>query len=209
MFTSGNFAHGIVVWNHDHYLITITGRCTGGDESATVEMTERDWQLLAPVRQAVEEERKRLHISAAPLAMVAADAVPALPRAHLERRQDQTWVILTACRAGGTDAVSLEIPWPQWSALAPIYWLATDGVRIKRTEPAILPPVGSAPAFGMMMIQSVIAMPLIYLVIRFGPAVKPDSWLFYAEVFLIIICSYVVSILVSLLLALTLYRRKS
>ena len=57
--TSRQIAQGRVDWDRDHFLVTVTGPCSDGDDSATVELRDTEWHALPPVRQAVDEELAR------------------------------------------------------------------------------------------------------------------------------------------------------
>jgi hypothetical protein len=134
--TSREIAQGRVDWDHDHFFVTVTGRRSDDDDSATtVEIHETEWHALPPVRQAVDEELARRGLPLEAAARAAGNPAPGdtLPHAWIEPTDaDARRVVLTARRAGGEEPVTIAIPWDQWVDLAPVQWVVEE--ELERRE---------------------------------------------------------------------------
>jgi hypothetical protein len=133
--TSRQIAQGRVDWDRDHFLVTVTGPCSDGDDSATVELRDTEWHALPPVRQAVDEELARRGVPLDTTAAAAGQPARAdtLPHAWIDPTDAAARrAILTARRAGGEEAVTIAIPWDQWVDLAPVQWVMEE--ELERRE---------------------------------------------------------------------------
>ena len=125
-------AHFVLKRDYQPHWIVITAYRAGSDEAATVEMNLDQWIKLPPVRYAVKLEisgRKPRR----PAAAVRDPAVTLpVPRGHIESREGQDWVIVTAYRAGSKEVVSVEMTLAQWFALKPIRYAVSS--QMERCE---------------------------------------------------------------------------
>jgi hypothetical protein len=108
--------------------IILTAHREGSDEPVTVEMSLDDWIHLAPVQYVVKLElsqqqprRPRAQISSS------SEALP-VPRGHIEWKDGQNWVVVTARRLGTQEAVTVEMTLGQWSPLKPVRAAVQDGL---------------------------------------------------------------------------------
>jgi hypothetical protein len=113
-------AHFVLKRDYHPHWIVLTAHRSGSKEAVAVEMNLDQWIKLPPVRYAVKLElsgRKPRQPAA-----VVRDPPVALPvpRGHIESREGQDWVVVTACRAGSEEVVSVEMTLAQWVALKPI-----------------------------------------------------------------------------------------
>ena len=111
---------GIENWRRDHWVVVLTAYRARSEEAVTVEMTLDQWFDLPPVQYVVKVELSRQQPRRP--AGITGDATAALPvpRGHIEWRNGQNWVILTAYRAGSQEAVTVEVTLTQWFALIPV-----------------------------------------------------------------------------------------
>jgi hypothetical protein len=79
-------------------------------------MTLAQWFDLPPVQYVVKVELSRQQPRRPAGITIPAAALP-VPRGHIEWRDGQNWVILTAYRAGSQEAATIEVTLTQWFAL--------------------------------------------------------------------------------------------
>ena len=105
---------------HPHWIVLTAYRAGGSDEVVSVEMNLDQWIKLQPVRYAVKSEISgRKPRQPAPVVPDPAVAPP-VPRGHIESKDGQEWVVVTACRAESEEVVSIEMTLAQWVTLKPI-----------------------------------------------------------------------------------------
>jgi hypothetical protein len=122
---SSNVPSGIYVLKSDarnpHWLI-LTAHRADGEGPVEIEMTAGEWYSLPPVQFVL-----KLHLSQQQPrrpSPTSNDNDPAavlpIPRAHIEWKDGQNWVILTAHRAGTQEPVTVEMTLADWFALMPV-----------------------------------------------------------------------------------------
>ena len=103
-----------------HNWVFLTAFAAGSQDPMTVEMTLDQWIVLPPVQYVVklhlskQQPRRPTVITNDPAATLH------VPRGHIEWRDGQNWVVLTAYRTGTQEAVTLEMTLAQWFALKPV-----------------------------------------------------------------------------------------
>jgi hypothetical protein len=112
------------------HWIVVTARRADSDEPATVEMTLDQWHKLPPVQYVVRLQLSRQQPRRPPVAPPG--AAPDIPRAHIEWKNGQNWVVLTAYRAGTREATTVEMTLGQWFAFAPVQSIVEE--RLERWE---------------------------------------------------------------------------
>jgi hypothetical protein len=109
--------------------ILLTARCAGiANEAATIEMSLDDWIHLAPVQYVVKLELSQQQ-PRRPRALISnsSEALP-VPRGHIEWKEGQNWVVITAYRVGTQEPVTVEMPLGQWLPLQPVRAAVRDGL---------------------------------------------------------------------------------
>jgi hypothetical protein len=112
--------YGQLTFKQYQSWVILTARRAGSEDSVTVEMTFDQWFDLPPVQYVVKTELSRQQPRRPASTSTDTAAVLPVPRGHIEWRQGQNWVILTAYLAGSQDAVTVEIPLGQWFSLIPV-----------------------------------------------------------------------------------------
>jgi hypothetical protein len=112
--------YGLLSFKDAQFWVVLTARCTGSEDVVTVEMTLDQWFDLPPVQYVVKLQLSRQQ-PRRPAATIndPAESHP-VPRGHIEWKDGQNWVVLTAYLAGSQDAVTVEIPLGQWFGLIPV-----------------------------------------------------------------------------------------
>jgi hypothetical protein len=108
--------------------IVITANLAGSDEPVTVEMSLDQWIHLAPVQYAVKLELSRQQPRRPGAAANDSTTTLPVPRGHVEWRDGQNWVVLTAHRAGTQEAVTVEMTLGQWFPLKPVRAAVEDAL---------------------------------------------------------------------------------
>jgi hypothetical protein len=117
---SSDVPRGLLDWRSDHWVVVLTAYRTGSDKVVTVEITLAQWLDLPPVQYVVKIElsrqqpRRPADITGDPAA-----ALP-VPRGHIEWKDGQNWVILTAYCAGSKETATVEVTLTQWFFLIPV-----------------------------------------------------------------------------------------
>lgn len=113
------------------YWVTLTAYRADGKGPVVVEMTASEWHYLPLVQYVVklllsqQQPRRPSKISN--------DNDPAatlpIPRAHIEWKDGQNWVILTSNQAGTQEAVTVEMTLAEWFDLMPVRSEVRDGLE--------------------------------------------------------------------------------
>jgi hypothetical protein len=111
---------GVLDWRHSHLVVVVTAQRTGGEDAVIIEMTLDEWYDLPPVQYAIKTElsRKQPRRPTKPVDDRAAE-LP-VPRGHIEWRDGQNWVVLTARVIGRHDVATVEMTLGRWFALMPV-----------------------------------------------------------------------------------------
>jgi hypothetical protein len=104
------------------YWVTLAAYRADGKGPVVVEMTAGEWHYLPLVQYVVklllsqQQPRRPNKISAEndPAAMLP------IPRAHIEWKDGQNWVLLTANQVGTQEPVTVEMTLADWFALMPV-----------------------------------------------------------------------------------------
>jgi len=112
---SSDVPRGLLDWRSDHWVVVLTAYRTGSDKAVTVEMTLAQWFELPPVQYVVKIELSRQQPRRP--TRVTCDDATTVPRGHIEWKNGQNWVILTAYCAGGDEVTTVEVTLTQWFAL--------------------------------------------------------------------------------------------
>ena len=100
--------------------VILTAHRASSDEPITVEMNLDQWIDLAPVQYVIKLELSQQQ-PRRPRAVSnhSGGALP-VPRGHIEWKDGQNWVVLTAYRAGTQEPVTVEMTLGQWFVLKPV-----------------------------------------------------------------------------------------
>jgi hypothetical protein len=110
------------------HWIVITANRAGSNEPATVEMSLDQWIRLAPVQYVVKLELSQQQPRRPGAgANNSGEGLP-VPRGHIEWRDGQNWVVLTANRAGTQEVVTVDMTLGQWFPLKPVRAAVEDGL---------------------------------------------------------------------------------
>ena len=112
--------------------VILTARRAGSEDLVTVEMTLDQWFDLPPVQYVVKTELSRQQPRRPAATSTDPAAILSVPRGHIEWKQGQNWVVLTAYLAGSKDVVTVEIPLGQWFGLIPVRAVVED--RLERWQ---------------------------------------------------------------------------
>jgi hypothetical protein len=95
-------------------IATFAAFVQGGAELAKLEVPLADWLRLPPVRHAVarlmEWNEDPIEINPGPRSSPAGH----YPCGSVEHRNGEDRAVITGCRAGTQDAVTVEMPWHEW-----------------------------------------------------------------------------------------------
>ena len=114
------------------YWVVVTARRVGSDEPATVEMTLDKWYKLPPVQYVVRLQLSRQQPRRPHVATTDPGVAPDIPCAHIEWKNGQNWVVLTAYRAGSREVTTVEMTLGQWFAFGPVQSIVEE--RLERWE---------------------------------------------------------------------------
>jgi hypothetical protein len=90
------------------------------NEVVTVEMSYGQWLDLPPVEYVIKLELSRQQPRCPRAVAGNAAETLAVPRGHVEWKDGQNWVVITAFRAGTQDPVTVEMTLGQWFGLKPV-----------------------------------------------------------------------------------------
>jgi hypothetical protein len=110
--------------------ILITAHRAGTEEVVTIDMTLGQWLELSPVQYVIKLELSRQQ-PRRPTASIGREAAP-VPRAHIEWKEGQNWVVLTAFRARTEEPVTMEFSLWQWMGLIPVRYAVEE--RLERWQ---------------------------------------------------------------------------
>jgi hypothetical protein len=124
---SNDVPRGRLDWRRDHWVVILTTDLTGNGEALTVEMTLDQWLDFPPVQYVIKTELSRQQPRRP--AGITNDPATAhvVPRGHIEWKDGQNWVVLTAYAA-----VTVEVTLTQWFALAPVRYAVEE--RLERWQ---------------------------------------------------------------------------
>jgi hypothetical protein len=108
------------------YWVLVTAHRAGGDQPVTVEMDFTQWLALAPVQYVVKLELSQKQPRRPVASAEDSVATASIPRGHIEWKDGQNWVILTAHHAGTHEPVTVQMPLSRWFALKPIRAAVAD-----------------------------------------------------------------------------------
>ena len=100
--------------------LVLTACRAGTWDPVTIEMTEFEWFDLVPVKYVVKLALSRKQPRRPKNTAEESATSLVVPRGHIEWRDGQNWVILTARRAGTQDPVTVDMTLAQWFALEPV-----------------------------------------------------------------------------------------
>jgi len=96
------------------YWMLVTAYRSGSNEPVTIEMDFGEWLAFAPVQYVVKLElSQKQPRRPAPNK----DRPETVPHGHIEWRDGQNWVVVTAHRTGTQEAVTIEMTLWQWFGL--------------------------------------------------------------------------------------------
>jgi len=101
-----------------HWIVILAAYRAGSEDLVTVETTLDQWLDLPPVQYVVKTELSRQQPRRP--TRVTGDDAATVPRGHIEWKDGQNWVILTAYCAGSDEVTTVEVPLTQWFALVPV-----------------------------------------------------------------------------------------
>jgi hypothetical protein len=129
---SSEVPYGRLDWKENQNWVILTARRTGSEEPVTVEITLAQWLDLPPVQYVMKTELSRQQ-PRRPGALATDPALAhSVPRGHIEWKEGQNWVVLTAYAVGSQAAVTIEIPLGQWFALIPVRYAVEE--RLERWQ---------------------------------------------------------------------------
>jgi len=102
------------------WILVTAYRAGSSDNLVTVEMDFGQWLALAPVQYVVKLELSQQQPRRPVAAAEDSVATPMVPRGHIEWKDGQNWVALTANRAGTQEPVTIEMTLWQWFGLKPV-----------------------------------------------------------------------------------------
>jgi hypothetical protein len=123
--SSSDVPSGIYVLKRDarnpHWVV-LTAQRADGEGPVAVEMTAGEWYHLPPVQYAVKLQLSQQQPRRPSRTRNDNDAAATLPipRGHIEWKDGQNWVILTANRVGTQEPVTVEMTLAEWFALLPV-----------------------------------------------------------------------------------------
>lgn len=110
---------------HPTWIVLTACRVDSAD-SATVEMNLTQWFNLAPVQYVIKLELSRQQPRRPSAIINTSPAALPVPRGHIEWKNGQNWVVLTAYRSGTQEATTVEMTLGQWFALKPVRFMVAD-----------------------------------------------------------------------------------
>jgi hypothetical protein len=123
--------HGRLDYKHNQSWAIVTACRAGTEELVTIETTLEQWLDLLPVQYVVKTALSRQQ-PRRPIPVSNDDASSLVPRAHIEWREGQNWVVLTAHLLESRDAVTVDIPLHEWFCLIPVRHAVED--RLERWQ---------------------------------------------------------------------------
>ncbi len=103
-----------------HNWVFLTAFAAGSQDPMTVEMTLDQWMVLPPVQYVVKLELSQQQPRRPSASSNDPAATLPVPRGHIEWKDGQNWVVLTAYRIETKEAVTVEMTLAQWFALKPV-----------------------------------------------------------------------------------------
>ena len=100
-----------------HNFVILTAFRAEGEDPITVEMTLDQWLDLPPVQYVVKTELSRQQPRRPTGVTDDPTTTHVVPRGHIEWKDGQNWVVLTAHVAGSKEATTVGMTLTQWFAL--------------------------------------------------------------------------------------------
>jgi hypothetical protein len=122
--------HGRLDYKNNQSWAIVTACRAGTEELVTIETTLRQWLDLPPVQYVVKTALSRQQPRRPTL--VSDDTASLVPRAHIEWREGQNWVVLTAHLLESHDVVTVDIPLHERFCLIPVRHAVED--RLERWQ---------------------------------------------------------------------------
>jgi hypothetical protein len=115
------------------YFVVITAYCRAVDDMVTIEMTAEEWAALPPVQYAANlllsrQQPRRPGITSDP------DSATRVPRGHIEWKDGQNWVTVTALGDAGQGVITVEITLAEWFSFMPVQTAVEDRLSQKRSS---------------------------------------------------------------------------
>jgi hypothetical protein len=126
--------HGRLDFRDGRTWVVVPAPRVGTEDVVTVDMTLEQWLELPPVQYVIKLELSRQQPRRPTGAGSGPHASPPVPHGHMEWRDGQNWVILTACRFGTKEPVTLEFTLWQWLQLIPVRYAVE--MRLERWQEA-------------------------------------------------------------------------
>jgi hypothetical protein len=110
--------HGRLDFRDSRFWVLVTAYRAATNDVVTIDMTLEQWLELPPVQYIIKLELSRQQ-PRRPTASIGREAAP-VPRAHIEWKEGQNWVVLTAFRTRTEEPVTMEFTLWQWMGLIPV-----------------------------------------------------------------------------------------
>jgi hypothetical protein len=117
---SNDVPRGHLGWKDGQNWVILTAYRTGSEEAVTVEMPLDQWYDLPPVQYVVKVELSRQQPRRPGVTTGDPTAALPVPRGHIEWRDGQNWVILTAYCTETQEAATIEVALTRWFGLIPV-----------------------------------------------------------------------------------------
>lgn len=114
--------------------VIVPGPRAGTEDVVTVDMTLDQWLELPPVQYVIKLELSRQQPRRPTGPASGSPASLPVPRGHMEWKDGQNWVVLTACRTGTKEAVTQEFTLWQWLQLTAVRYAVEE--RLERWQAA-------------------------------------------------------------------------
>jgi hypothetical protein len=110
--------------DHPHWFILTACRADSNDPVA-VELSLGQWWDLAPMQYVVKLELSRQQ-PRRPSPITNGSAALPVTRGHIEWKNGQNMVVLTAHRYGTQEPITVEMTLAQWIILSPVRYIVTE-----------------------------------------------------------------------------------
>jgi hypothetical protein len=110
--------------SHPHWFILKAYRADSNDP-VEVELSLDQWWDLAPMQYTLKLELSRQQ-PRRPSRITDGSAALSVPRGHIEWKNGQNMVVLTAHRYGTQESITVEMTLAQWIVLSPVRYIVTE-----------------------------------------------------------------------------------
>jgi hypothetical protein len=121
--------HGRLDFREGQFWVIVPAPRVGTEDVVTVDMTFDQWLELPPVQYVIKLELSRQQPRRPTGAASGSPASLPVPCGHMEWKDGQNWVILTAFRTGTKEPVTLEFTLWQWLELRPVRYAVEERVE--------------------------------------------------------------------------------